>query len=149
MEKYRRKNFKFSQWAPEFGTTDSYKTETEGKETPILQISSSELHNEFFSSVTKPYSKHKQFRIFLKIIQLKYRIPELDSQLEGPWLRDFKDNKFSLLDELHYNREKNTSALTVIDRDHNSLILQECHDCPYMGHMSEDRKKERVASTAW
>ncbi|MBW0493871.1 hypothetical protein O181_033586 [Austropuccinia psidii MF-1] len=23
------------------------------------------------------------------------------------------------------------------------------HDCPYMGHMSEDRTKERVASTAW
>ncbi|MBW0553144.1 hypothetical protein O181_092859 [Austropuccinia psidii MF-1] len=28
-------------------------------------------------------------------------------------------------------------------------MLQECHDCPYMGHMSEDRTKERVASTAW
>ncbi|MBW0593041.1 hypothetical protein O181_132756 [Austropuccinia psidii MF-1] len=42
-----------------------------------------------------------------------------------------------------------TSALTVIDRDHISLILQECHDCPYMEHMSEDRTKERVKSTAW
>ncbi|MBW0498580.1 hypothetical protein O181_038295 [Austropuccinia psidii MF-1] len=28
-------------------------------------------------------------------------------------------------------------------------MLQECHDCPYMGHMSEDRTKEREASTAW
>ncbi|MBW0547330.1 hypothetical protein O181_087045 [Austropuccinia psidii MF-1] len=44
--------------------------------------------------------------------------------------------------------EKNTTALTVIDRDHISLILQECHDWPYMGHMSEDRTRERVASTA-
>ncbi|MBW0592722.1 hypothetical protein O181_132437 [Austropuccinia psidii MF-1] len=37
----------------------------------------------------------------------------------------------------------------MVDRDHISLILQECHDCPYMGHMSEDRTKETVASTAW
>ncbi|MBW0498297.1 hypothetical protein O181_038012 [Austropuccinia psidii MF-1] len=114
------KDFKVSKWAPEFGTSDSYKSETEGKETSILQISSSELHSEFFSSVTKLYSKHKQFTISLQIIQLKYRITELESQLEGPWLRDFKDNRFSLIDDLHYHREKNTSALTVIDRDHNS-----------------------------
>ncbi|MBW0493619.1 hypothetical protein O181_033334 [Austropuccinia psidii MF-1] len=37
----------------------------------------------------------------------------------------------------------------MVDRDHISLILQECHDFPYMRHMSEDRTKERVASTAW
>ncbi|MBW0515039.1 hypothetical protein O181_054754 [Austropuccinia psidii MF-1] len=37
----------------------------------------------------------------------------------------------------------------MIDRDHIFLILQDCHDCPYMGHMSEDRTKERVTSTAW
>ncbi|MBW0568611.1 hypothetical protein O181_108326 [Austropuccinia psidii MF-1] len=27
--------------------------------------------------------------------------------------------------------------------------MQEFHDCPYMGHMSEYRTKERVTSTAW
>ncbi|MBW0501275.1 hypothetical protein O181_040990 [Austropuccinia psidii MF-1] len=37
----------------------------------------------------------------------------------------------------------------MIDKDHISLIIQQCHDCHYMGHMSEDRTKERVASTAW
>ncbi|MBW0593831.1 hypothetical protein O181_133546 [Austropuccinia psidii MF-1] len=37
----------------------------------------------------------------------------------------------------------------MVDRAHISLILQECHDWPYMGHMSEDRTKEKVASTAW
>ncbi|MBW0473068.1 hypothetical protein O181_012783 [Austropuccinia psidii MF-1] len=41
------------------------------------------------------------------------------------------------------------SALTVVDRDQISLILQECHDCPYMGHMGEDRTKEKGASTTW
>ncbi|MBW0521124.1 hypothetical protein O181_060839 [Austropuccinia psidii MF-1] len=69
--------------------------------------------------------------------------PELESQLEEPWLRDYKNNKFFLIHDLLYHREKHTNSLTIIDRDHISLILQECHDFPYMGHMSEDRTKER------
>ncbi|MBW0474327.1 hypothetical protein O181_014042 [Austropuccinia psidii MF-1] len=41
MEIDRETNFKFSEWAPEFGTSDSDSTEAEGTETPILRISSS------------------------------------------------------------------------------------------------------------
>ncbi|MBW0534167.1 hypothetical protein O181_073882 [Austropuccinia psidii MF-1] len=149
MEIDRRKNFIFSEWAQESGTPDSGDTDSEGKETPILRISSSQLHNEFFSAVMKTYSKHKHCSILLQLLQQKYRIPELESQLEEPWLRDYKDNTFFLIDGLLYHREKHTSALKVVDRNHISLILQECHDFPYMRHMSEHRTKERVASTAW
>ncbi|MBW0485153.1 hypothetical protein O181_024868 [Austropuccinia psidii MF-1] len=105
MEIDRRKNFRFSEWAPGNGTPVSGDTGSEGTETPILGISSSEFYIEFSNAVMKIYAKHKQ--------------------------------------------ENHTSALTVVERDHISLILQECHDFPYMGHMSEDRTKERVASTAW
>ncbi|MBW0461611.1 hypothetical protein O181_001326 [Austropuccinia psidii MF-1] len=149
MEMDRRKNVKFSEWAPKLGTSDSDNTEPEGTETPILGINSSKLHNKFSSSVIKTYAKHKNCSILLQILQQKYRSPELESWLEGPWLRDFKDNKFFLIDGLLYHREKHTSALEVIDRDYISLILKECHDYPYMGYMSEDRTKERVARTAW
>ncbi|MBW0529372.1 hypothetical protein O181_069087 [Austropuccinia psidii MF-1] len=148
MEIDRKKNFRFSEWGPESGTLDSGETEPEGTETPILGISSSELCNEFFSALMKTYAKHQQCSILWQILKLKYSSPELESELEEPWLRDYKDNKFFLIDSLPYHREKHTSALTAIDRDHISLILQEYHDCPYMGHMSEDRTKERVASTA-
>ncbi|MBW0510323.1 hypothetical protein O181_050038 [Austropuccinia psidii MF-1] len=95
------------------------------------------------------YAKHKQCGILLQLLQQKYRSPELESQLEEPWLRDYTDNRFFLIDGLLYHRENHTSALTVVYRDHISLILQEFHDFLYMGHMSEDRTKERVASTAW
>ncbi|MBW0549867.1 hypothetical protein O181_089582 [Austropuccinia psidii MF-1] len=97
----------------------------------------------------KTYAKHKRCGILLQLFHQKYRSPELESQLEEPWLRDYKDNKFFLIDGLLYHREKYTIALTIVDRDHISLILQELHDFPYMGHMSEDRTKERVARTAW
>ncbi|MBW0559329.1 hypothetical protein O181_099044 [Austropuccinia psidii MF-1] len=149
MEVDRRKHFRFSEWAPEISTPDSGDTDSEGTENPILGISSSQLHNEFLSAVMRTYSQHKQCSILLKLLQQKYRIPELESQSEEPWLRDYKENKFFLLDGLLYHREKHTSALTVVDRDHIFLILQEGHDCPYMGHMSEDRTKERVASPTW
>ncbi|MBW0523662.1 hypothetical protein O181_063377 [Austropuccinia psidii MF-1] len=148
MEIDRRKNFRFSELSPGSGTLDSGKTDPEGTETPILGITSSELHNEFFSEVLKSYAKHKQCGILLKLLQEKDRSAELDPQLQEPWLRAYKDNKFFLVDVLLYHREKHTSALTVVDRDHISLILQECHDYPYMGHMSEDRTKERVESIA-
>ncbi|MBW0501362.1 hypothetical protein O181_041077 [Austropuccinia psidii MF-1] len=148
MEIDRRKNFRFSEWAPESGTLHSGNTDSEGTETPILGISSSEMQNEFFGAVLKYYAKHKQCGTLLQLLQQKYRSPELECQLKEPWLRACKDNKFFLVDDLLYHREKHTSALTVVDRGHISLILQECHDCPFMGHMSEDRTKERVASTA-
>ncbi|MBW0536165.1 hypothetical protein O181_075880 [Austropuccinia psidii MF-1] len=126
----RRKNFRFSEWAPEVGTSDSDNTEQEGTETPILGISSSELHNKTFSSVTKAYSKHKQCSILLQLLHQIYRSPELESQLEEPWLRYYNNNKFFLIDGLLYHREKHTSALTGIDRDHISLILKEYYDGP-------------------
>ncbi|MBW0483309.1 hypothetical protein O181_023024 [Austropuccinia psidii MF-1] len=122
MEIDRRRNFRFSEWAPESGTPDIQDTEPEGTKTPKLGISSSQLHNEFFSAVMKTYAKHKKCSILLQLLQQKYRSPEL---------------------------ENHTSALAVIDRDHISLILQEVYDLPYMGHMSEDRTQERVESTAW
>ncbi|MBW0590311.1 hypothetical protein O181_130026, partial [Austropuccinia psidii MF-1] len=127
MEIDRNKNFRVSEWAPESGTFDSGNTDSEGTETPILGI--------MWHLTTTPSTKIQEL--------------DLDSQLEEPWLRAYKDNKFFLVDGLLYHREKHTSALTVVDREHISLILQECHDCPYMGHMSEDKTKERVAGTAW
>ncbi|MBW0467968.1 hypothetical protein O181_007683 [Austropuccinia psidii MF-1] len=144
-----KKNFRFSEWAPESGTPDSGNTSSEGTDTPKLGIIPSELHTEFFNAVMKTYVKHKQCGILLQLLHQKYRSPELESQLEESWLRDYKDNKFFLIGGLLYHREKHTSPLTIIDRYHISLIVQEWHDCVYMGHMSEDRTKERVASTAW
>ncbi|MBW0471987.1 hypothetical protein O181_011702 [Austropuccinia psidii MF-1] len=145
----RRKNFRFSEWAPGSGTSDSGNTDSEGTETSIFGIHSSQLHNYFFSLVIKTYVKHKKCGILLQLLPQKYRSQELQSHLEEPWLSDYKDNKCFLIDGLLFHRDKHTSALTVVDRDHISLILKECHDCPYTGHISEDRTKEMVASTGW
>ncbi|MBW0472209.1 hypothetical protein O181_011924 [Austropuccinia psidii MF-1] len=145
----RRKNFRLFEWEPGSDTPDNNKSGPEEIETLILGIRSSEIHNEFFNSVIKNYAKHKWFRIFLQLLQQKYRSPEVESQLEEPWLKYYKDNRFFLIYELLYYEEIDTSSLTVIDRDHISLILQEFHDCPYKVHISKYRTKERVASSSW
>ncbi|MBW0570558.1 hypothetical protein O181_110273 [Austropuccinia psidii MF-1] len=148
MEIDRKKNFRFSEWAPESGTLDSGNIDSERTESLILGISPAELHNGYFIAVLKSYAKHKQCGILPQLLQQNYRTSELESQLKEPWLRAYKDNMFFLIDGLLYHRDKQTSALTVVDGELISLILQECHDCPYMGHISEDRTKERGASTA-
>ncbi|MBW0526072.1 hypothetical protein O181_065787 [Austropuccinia psidii MF-1] len=104
MEIDRRENLRFSEWAPGSGTLDSENTDSGGTETPILGISSSELHNELFSAVLRSYAKHKQCGILLQLLQQSYRSPELDSQMEEPWFRAYKDNKFFLVDGLLYQR---------------------------------------------
>ncbi|MBW0502099.1 hypothetical protein O181_041814 [Austropuccinia psidii MF-1] len=106
MEIGRRKKFRFSEWEPESGTPDSEDTESEGTENPILGICSSVLHNELFSTVIKTYAKQKQCCIMLQLLQQKCRSPELESQLEEPWLREYKVNKCFLRDGLLYHREK-------------------------------------------
>ncbi|MBW0474017.1 hypothetical protein O181_013732 [Austropuccinia psidii MF-1] len=65
MEIDRRKNFKFSEWEAECGTPKRGNTDSEGTETPILGISSSELHNELFNAVMKTYAKYTQCGILL------------------------------------------------------------------------------------
>ncbi|MBW0473547.1 hypothetical protein O181_013262 [Austropuccinia psidii MF-1] len=77
MEIDRKKNCRFSEWEPESGTPDSGNTNSEGKETAILGISSSELHTEFFNAAMNTYAKHKQCGILLKLLQKKYRSQEL------------------------------------------------------------------------
>ncbi|MBW0588754.1 hypothetical protein O181_128469 [Austropuccinia psidii MF-1] len=64
-----KKNFRFSDWAPENGTPDSGETDSEGTEIPILGICSSELHKEFFNAVMKTYDKYKQCGILLQLLQ--------------------------------------------------------------------------------
>ncbi|MBW0485405.1 hypothetical protein O181_025120 [Austropuccinia psidii MF-1] len=96
MEVDRRKNFRFSDWAPKSGTRDSEETESEGTENPISGIGSSKLNNELFTAVMKTSAKHKKCGVLLQLVQNEYRSLELESQLEEPWLRDHKDNTFFL-----------------------------------------------------
>ncbi|MBW0560314.1 hypothetical protein O181_100029, partial [Austropuccinia psidii MF-1] len=39
--------------------------------------------------------------------------------------------------------------MTVVDRYLMNLVLKECHDSPFSGHLSEDRKREKIKTCIW
>ncbi|MBW0527875.1 hypothetical protein O181_067590 [Austropuccinia psidii MF-1] len=69
MEIDRKKNLRFAEWAPETGTPHSGNNSSEGTDTPILGISSSELHTEFLNAVMYTYAKQNQCGILLQLLQ--------------------------------------------------------------------------------
>ncbi|MBW0555681.1 hypothetical protein O181_095396 [Austropuccinia psidii MF-1] len=48
-----------------------------------------------------------------------------------------------------YHRTKHTCVITVVDRSLITLVLKECHDSPFSGHLSEDRTREKVKTCIW
>ncbi|MBW0493964.1 hypothetical protein O181_033679 [Austropuccinia psidii MF-1] len=69
MEIDRKRNFRFSEWAPASSFPDTQYIGPEETETPILGISSSEHHNKFFNLVNKSYENHKQCRTLMSLLQ--------------------------------------------------------------------------------
>ncbi|MBW0477594.1 hypothetical protein O181_017309 [Austropuccinia psidii MF-1] len=59
-------------------------TLTQKEHTPILGISSSELHTEFLNAVMKTYAKHKQCGILLQLLQQKYRTQNWSPSWRNP-----------------------------------------------------------------
>ncbi|MBW0559826.1 hypothetical protein O181_099541 [Austropuccinia psidii MF-1] len=39
--------------------------------------------------------------------------------------------------------------MTVVDRSLINLVLKECHDSPFSGHLSEDRTREKIKTCIW
>ncbi|MBW0591337.1 hypothetical protein O181_131052 [Austropuccinia psidii MF-1] len=39
--------------------------------------------------------------------------------------------------------------MTVVDRSLINLVLKECHDSPFSGHLSEDRTREKLKTCIW
>ncbi|MBW0590247.1 hypothetical protein O181_129962 [Austropuccinia psidii MF-1] len=81
MEIDRKKNFRFSEWAPESGTLESVNTNSEWTETPILGISSSELQNEFLYQT--PTVQHITETPSTKVQESRTGIPAGRTLVEG------------------------------------------------------------------
>ncbi|MBW0548064.1 hypothetical protein O181_087779 [Austropuccinia psidii MF-1] len=59
------------------------------------------------------------------------------------------EGRFHLLDGIIYHRTKHTCVMTVVDKSFINLVLKECHDSPFSGHLSEDRTREEVKACIW
>ncbi|MBW0571514.1 hypothetical protein O181_111229 [Austropuccinia psidii MF-1] len=69
--------------------------------------------------------------------------------LDEVWKKYYDEGRFHLLDGIIYHRTKHTCVMTVVDRSLINLVLKECHDSPFSGHLSEDRTREKVKTCIW
>ncbi|MBW0526325.1 hypothetical protein O181_066040 [Austropuccinia psidii MF-1] len=122
MEIYRRKNFRFSEWAPGSGTPESRNSHIGDKLLRDLQ-GALQCSNENLGQIQTVWN-------IVETLSTEIQEPRTGIPVGGALIRDYKDTKSFLIDGLLYHRERHTSSLTVIDRDHTSLILQECHGSP-------------------
>ncbi|MBW0540080.1 hypothetical protein O181_079795 [Austropuccinia psidii MF-1] len=75
--------------------------------------------------------------------------PSLLSKLDETWKKAYDEGRFHLLDEILSHRTKHTCLMALTDRTIINTILHECHDSVAAGHLSEDRKLERVKTCSW
>ncbi|MBW0520031.1 hypothetical protein O181_059746 [Austropuccinia psidii MF-1] len=61
----------------------------------------------------------------------------------------YDEGRFHLLDRIIYHRTKHTCVITVVERSLINLLLKECHESPFSGHLSEDRKREKIKTCIW
>ncbi|MBW0513486.1 hypothetical protein O181_053201 [Austropuccinia psidii MF-1] len=61
----------------------------------------------------------------------------------------YDEGIFHLLDGILYHRTNHTCVMTLTDRAFINTKLHECHDSVASGHLSEDRKLERVKTCSW
>ncbi|MBW0548145.1 hypothetical protein O181_087860 [Austropuccinia psidii MF-1] len=63
--------------------------------------------------------------------------------------RKYDEGRFHLPDGIIHHRTKHTCVMTVVDRSLINLVLKECHDSPFSGHLSEGRTRGTTKTCIW
>ncbi|MBW0532163.1 hypothetical protein O181_071878 [Austropuccinia psidii MF-1] len=116
---------------------------------PIAGISVTELNTTFFEQVRNSYTQDKNCNILCQLLKKGCKDNSLIHFLDEIWRKTYDEGRFHLLDGIIYHRTKHTCVMTVVDRSLINLVLKECHDSPFSGHLSEDRTREKVKTCLW
>ncbi|MBW0584591.1 hypothetical protein O181_124306 [Austropuccinia psidii MF-1] len=95
------------------------------------------------------YTPHRLTHILCQLLMKDCKDPSLSSKLDEIWKKAYDEGRFHLLDRILYNRTKCTCVMNLTDRTLITTILHECHDSIASGHLSEDRRLERVETFSW
>ncbi|MBW0577639.1 hypothetical protein O181_117354 [Austropuccinia psidii MF-1] len=107
----------------------AYVPEEASPQIPIEGISVTDLKTTFFEGNCKD----------------NFLIHALDEILK----KSYEEGRFHLLDGIISHRTKNKCVMAVVDRSLINLVLKECHDFPFSGHLSEDRKRGKIKTCIW
>ncbi|MBW0567801.1 hypothetical protein O181_107516 [Austropuccinia psidii MF-1] len=127
----------------------AYVPEEASPEIPIEGISVTNLNTTFFEEARKSYTHDKDCSILCQLLTNDCKDNSLRDALDEIWRKSFDEGRFHLLDGIIYHRTKHTCVMTVVDRSLINLSLEECHDSPFSGHLSEERTREKIKTCTW
>ncbi|MBW0469781.1 hypothetical protein O181_009496 [Austropuccinia psidii MF-1] len=116
---------------------------------PIEGISVTDLDTTFFEEVRNSYTEDKECSILLQLLTKDCQDNSLIHDLDEEWKKQYDEAIFHLLDAIIYHRTKHTCVMTVVERSLLNLVLKECHDSPFSGHLLEDRTREKIKTCIW
>ncbi|MBW0561612.1 hypothetical protein O181_101327 [Austropuccinia psidii MF-1] len=118
-------------------------------QTPIEGINITDGGTEFFKEVRNSYKMDKNYHILTSLLEKDCKDASLDNSLDDIWDKSYDNGRFHLFDGILYHRSKHTCVMVLCIRMLINMILLECRDNIYSGHLSEDRKIERIKTCAW
>ncbi|MBW0575779.1 hypothetical protein O181_115494 [Austropuccinia psidii MF-1] len=115
----------------------------------IEGISVTDLNTTFFEGVRKSYTQYKNCSILFQFLTEYCKDNSLIHALDEIWKKSYDEGRFHLLDGIFYHRTKHTCVMTVVERSLIKLVLKECHNSPFSGHLSEDRTRQKIKTCIW
>ncbi|MBW0521901.1 hypothetical protein O181_061616 [Austropuccinia psidii MF-1] len=109
----------------------------------IEVISVTDQNTTFFEEVRNNYTQDKNCSILCCLLTKDWKDNYLIHALDEIWKKLY-DEGVHLMDGIIYDRTKHTCVMTVVDRSLIKLLIEECHESPFSGHLSEDRTREKV-----
>ncbi|MBW0518199.1 hypothetical protein O181_057914 [Austropuccinia psidii MF-1] len=134
-----------SRWPlPNDSDNPAYVPEEASPQIPIERISVTDLNITFFEEVRKSYTQDMNCSILCQLLNKDSKDSFLMHALDKLWQISYDEGRFQLPNGIIYHRTKHTCVMMVVDRSLLNLLLKECHDSPFSGHLSEDRTREKV-----
>ncbi|MBW0578820.1 hypothetical protein O181_118535 [Austropuccinia psidii MF-1] len=129
---------------PNYIDNPAYVPEEGSPQIPIEGISVTDLKTTLFEEVINIYTQDKNCSILSQLLNKDCKENSLIHALDEGWQKLYDEGRSHLLDGIIYNRPKHTWVMTVVDRSLINLVLRDCYDSPFSGHLSKDRTREKV-----
>ncbi|MBW0481452.1 hypothetical protein O181_021167 [Austropuccinia psidii MF-1] len=116
---------------------------------PSEGINITDVGTEFFEEVKEYYKQDNNFHILTSFLDKDYK----DAALINPWDKigktSYSEGRFHFYDGIIYHRAKHSCLMKLCSILLINNIINDFHDSSYSGHLSEDRKLEKVKNCAW
>ncbi|MBW0534119.1 hypothetical protein O181_073834 [Austropuccinia psidii MF-1] len=127
----------------------AYVPEKASLEIPTEGINFTDLKASLFEEVRKGYTHDNNCSILCQLLTKDWKDSSLIHAIDEIWKKSYDEGIFHLLDGIIYHRTKHTCVMTVVNRSLINILLKECHDSLFSGHLPEGRTRAKVKTCIW